>query len=153
VTFKNDEHTVITIGYEDSELQIVVNGEDYSVSSYSPSVIQVNETVYPVLAWKFTSTCVLLQGSTGILVMFCGSSRANAVVLLADPDVAGGLEGLCGTANDNWSDDYQYRDGSIELESPWWLSPPEQFPLSWLTSPSANGSCDSTNVRRKRDTQ
>ncbi|CAL4110884.1 unnamed protein product, partial [Meganyctiphanes norvegica] len=67
VTFKNDKHTIITIGYEHYKIKVQVNGDEYDVSHTSPSIVKIVKTIYPVIAWK-NGNCVKLQGSTGILV-------------------------------------------------------------------------------------
>ncbi|CAL4208858.1 unnamed protein product, partial [Meganyctiphanes norvegica] len=153
VTFKNDEHTVITIEFKNSNYKIEVNGKDYdaTLSSSSPSIVQVINNVYPVMAWKSWG-CVNLQGSSGILVKFCGSSwSSNQVYVWSDYDVANELKGLCGTVNDNPDDDFLTRDGTVT--SPWRRNPAPAFPLSWLSSDTSDGNCGGRNIRANRQTQ
>ncbi|CAL4202597.1 unnamed protein product, partial [Meganyctiphanes norvegica] len=142
---QDDIKITATSPIHSSELLVSVNDVDYNVP-FLAEFVPVNGND-KVLAWKFPPyhNCVYVQGTKGLLMQFCGKWTASNVHIWAMPELHGQVNGLCGSLNNDASDDFITRQGTL-LEP--LLDSITDFATSWLTDQNSNINCPSrSNLR------
>ncbi|XP_066965597.1 uncharacterized protein [Macrobrachium rosenbergii] len=112
---------------------ILVNGVLYEILDHKPTFVKEGSVEHPVLAWRYSSECIRLIGSSKIAVERC----VLTVSVWASPEFLGKLYGLCGYYDGNVDNDFTKRDGTISaLEN---YPTGVQFPDSWQTTTCGKG--------------
>ncbi|KAG7161633.1 Mucin-5B-like 1 [Homarus americanus] len=131
-TFKNDEHTVITLTHS-SVFDILVNGDPYHVKPGKVQAVKSSHGCHPVLVWRISFRCIRLLGSSRLMIQHC----KNTMQIWAHPYHTDNLDGLCGHFNFYMEDDFTNRNGQVHNLVKW----PQAFPYSWLTNTQMDRIC------------
>ncbi|XP_050721109.1 uncharacterized protein LOC127000979 [Eriocheir sinensis] len=131
-TFRNDEHTIVTVNHY-GLFKVNVNGYENLVAESGVQVLRTGDgAAVPVLAWR--GDCgIYLAGSSGIVLLAC----LFRLDVWASSSLVDHLDGLCGHYNLNPNDDFRARDGTTYPSNNW----PLAFPHSWRTNVQTEAHC------------